>query len=195
MELLLNPNVGYLVVMLAILVGVLAILSPGTGWLELTALLVILLAGYEFYSLPVNAWAFLIMLAGGLPLYLAVQRADMRWLAVGMGLALLGAALLFRGPESWLGVSPLLSLVASVLLGGFLWGAARSILAAARTPPVQSLERLLGAIGETRTPVHQGGSVYVGGELWSAASREPIPAQRKVRVVGREGFLLLVELA
>ncbi|MFO3797593.1 MAG: NfeD family protein [Anaerolineales bacterium] len=37
------------------------------------------------------------------------------------------------------------------------------------------------------------GTVYVHSELWSARSRKPIQAGRPVRVIGREGFVLLVE--
>lgn len=37
------------------------------------------------------------------------------------------------------------------------------------------------------------GSVYVGGELWTAIANSQIPAGRSVRVVDREGLTLVVE--
>jgi membrane-bound ClpP family serine protease len=41
--------------------------------------------------------------------------------------------------------------------------------------------------------VHEDGSVQVAGELWSARSEDPIPAGAQVRVLRREGFVLVVE--
>ena len=35
--------------------------------------------------------------------------------------------------------------------------------------------------------------MQVAGELWSARSLKPIQAGKMVRVIGREGFVLLVE--
>jgi membrane-bound ClpP family serine protease len=52
---------------------------------------------------------------------------------------------------------------------------------------------LLGQVGEARTKVNDEGSVLVAGELWSARSASPIPAGSTIRVVGREGFVLIVE--
>jgi membrane-bound ClpP family serine protease len=52
---------------------------------------------------------------------------------------------------------------------------------------------LVGQPGEARTEVYNDGSVQVSGELWSARSDHPIPAGSHVRVVGREGFVLVVE--
>jgi len=55
------------------------------------------------------------------------------------------------------------------------------------------MDVLIGMVGETRSRVHTEGSVYVGGELWSAKSEKSIPAGSAVRVVRREGFSLVVE--
>ena len=60
--------------------------------------------------------------------------------------------------------------------------------------PAHDLGALIGAIGETETAISDEGSVQVAGELWSARSEGPIPEGSQVRVVGREGFYLKVEL-
>jgi regulator of protease activity HflC (stomatin/prohibitin superfamily) len=44
-------------------------------------------------------------------------------------------------------------------------------------------QRLIGAIGETRTTVFTSGKVLLGGEEWDAISQAVISAGRKVRVV------------
>jgi membrane-bound serine protease (ClpP class) len=85
------------------------------------------------------------------------------------------------------------ALVVSVLSGGFFWFLARKAIEAGSVPPHQDLQALIGAIGEAKTDIHQEGSVYAGGELWSACSDHPIPAGTRVRVLEREGFTLKVE--
>jgi membrane-bound serine protease (ClpP class) len=52
---------------------------------------------------------------------------------------------------------------------------------------------MVGKIGEARSKIHEEGSVYVSGEMWSARSDNPIPAGSSIRVVRREGFILVVE--
>jgi membrane-bound serine protease (ClpP class) len=54
---------------------------------------------------------------------------------------------------------------------------------------------MIGAIGEAKTDIYQDGTVQVAGELWSAYSDTPIPADTPVKVVGREGFILEVQPA
>jgi len=44
-------------------------------------------------------------------------------------------------------------------------------------------QQMWGAIGETQTPVYADGQVEVSGQVWNAISREPIPANAKIRVV------------
>jgi membrane-bound ClpP family serine protease len=53
---------------------------------------------------------------------------------------------------------------------------------------------LIGQTGEAKTRVREEGSVQVAGELWSARSDKPVPAGSRVRVVSREGFVLVVAL-
>jgi len=52
---------------------------------------------------------------------------------------------------------------------------------------------MVGQVGEAKTRIHSEGSVQVSGELWSARSEKPIPTGSAVRVLAREGFILLVE--
>ena len=59
--------------------------------------------------------------------------------------------------------------------------------------PSHDMDALIGMVGEARTKIHAEGSVYIGGELWSARSEKSIPAGSSVRVVRREGFSLVVE--
>ncbi|GAB4399076.1 MAG: hypothetical protein OHK0052_22360 [Anaerolineales bacterium] len=189
-----DPNIGYVLLMLALLVSLAAMLMPGSGVWELAALILLTLTAVQVVSQPVNLWALVVMLLGIFPLGFALRRkGDGRFLAGGIALLLLGAAWLFHG-EGWLPAAhPLVLVVVSAATGWALWFFTRRSLQTLATPPVMNVDRIVGEIGETRTPVHDEGSVYALGELWSARSTRAIPPRQRVRVVRREGFVLIVE--
>lgn len=194
-ELLINPNIAYLILVSAFLLAGLAILSPGTGILEIATVLLLLVAGWELYNLPINGWALLIILVGFGLYFLAVRKKANRIL---LGLSVLAVAVgswfLFRGDTLLTpALNPILFILVTILTSGFLWVVTVKVVASGTARPSHDLEALIGATGESRTPVYTDGSVQVAGELWSARSKEPIPMDASVRVVGRDGFILLVE--
>ena len=67
MNLLLDPNVAYVILVVGFVLGVLALFTPGTGILEIGALFAIFLAGYAVYSLPINLWALILLVVGVIP--------------------------------------------------------------------------------------------------------------------------------
>lgn len=195
MDILLNPNVFYLLLVAGVLLAIMALFSPGTGVLELGAFFVLLLAGWGVYKLPVNLWALGLLLLGVFPFLLAVRRSRQRiYLIIALVAFVIGSAYLFRGEQRWLpGVHPLLALVVSLLSAGFLWIATVKVLEADRRRPSHDLTALVGALGEAKTDIYIDGSVQVARELWSARSAVPIPDGSRVRVVGREGLIVEVE--
>jgi membrane-bound serine protease (ClpP class) len=108
-------------------------------------------------------------------------------------LLIVGSVFMFPRLEEQPMVNPLVALVGSGFVVGFLWIAVRKYLDAAHARPSHSLDTLVGQIGEAKTKVDEQGSVQVNGELWSARSEGVIPAGSTIRVVRREGFILIVE--
>jgi membrane-bound serine protease (ClpP class) len=197
MDFLQNPNITYLLLAGGLVFAMLALAAPGTGVLEILALFVLGLAGWGIavYNLAVNAWALVVLLVGLVLFFLAVRRPKQWYLLVVSILAVVvGSAFLFRG-QAWYipAVDPILSIVVSVLTGGFFWIASRKVIEAASTRPVHDLGNLIGARGEAKTHILKEGSVQVEGELWSAHSDEPIHAGVEIRVLDRDGFILKVE--
>jgi membrane-bound serine protease (ClpP class) len=196
MENLLNPNVAYLALVIGSLLAILALFVPGTGLIEIVALFVLLFAGWEVYALAsqLNLIALAILVVGVVPFLLAVRKSGkMIYLLVSILALVLGSTFLFRGERWWQpAVDPILALVGSTLTAGFLWITARKSLEAAQAPPAH-LKTFIGALGEATSDIHEEGSVQLESELWSARSQEPIQAGSQVRVIGREGFTLLVE--
>jgi len=195
---LLDPNLAYLFLVAFFFLAGIAILSPGTGLLEVGALFTLVLAGWGIYTLPINIWALILLSLGVLPFILAVRASKKSlYLIISIASLVIGSSFLFKSDIWWRpAVNPILSLLASGLVGGFFWIATVRILEAEAALPAHDLERLIGAQGEARTDFigwEEEGSVQVLGELWSAHSSTPIKEGDFIKVVGRMGFALEVE--
>jgi membrane-bound serine protease (ClpP class) len=194
MDFLLNPNIAYLILLGAFLLGMMAIASPGTGLFEIGALFCFALAGYAIYNLSINWWALILLGLSIVPFVYAIQKPKREpFLALSIVLLVLGSIFLFPETVGQAGVNPFLAIIASTLVAGLLWIAVRKTVEVSSIRPSHDLGELVGQIGEARTRVNDGGSVLVAGELWSARSEQPIPAGSSVRVLKREGFILIVE--
>ena len=194
MDFLLDPNIAYLFLLGGALLAMLALVTPGTGLLELGAVFCMALAGYAIYNLSFNVWALVILAAAIAPFVYAIQKPK-RELFLGLSIVLLVVGSIFIFPRSDAApvVNPFVAVVASSLVAGFLWIAVRKSLEAVTSRPSHDLDALIGQLGEARTDVYQEGSVQVGGELWSARSDYAIPLGSEVRIVQRDGFVLVVE--
>jgi membrane-bound serine protease (ClpP class) len=194
MNFLLEPNIAYLILLGGVLLGLMAIVTPGTGMFEVGAFFCLALAGYAVYNLSFNWWALIILLLSIVPFIYAVQKPKREiYLGLSILLLVIGSVFLFA-VDGWKpAVNPFVALLASGLMSVFLWVAVRKTVQAAAARPVHDLEALIGSTGEARSNIHEEGSVHVAGEMWSARSSELISAGSKVRVLGRDGFVLVVE--
>jgi membrane-bound serine protease (ClpP class) len=195
MNILVDPNVAYVLLVLGLMLGILATLTPGTGILEVGALFALALAGWAVFILEVNLWALLVLILGIVPFLVAVRRSgQLIYLGIAITALVIGSTFLFRGEGLRPAVNPFLALIVSVVSGGFLWFAASKTLEAVMAAPAHDLSGIIGQVGEARTEIHDEGSLYLDGELWTARSAEPIPVGSQVRVIGREGLVIEVEL-
>ncbi len=195
MEVLLNPNVTYLILIVGVVLAIMALFAPGTGILEIGALFVLFLAGWGISQQAINLWALAILILGVIPFIVAVRRSHkLVYLVVALAAFIIGSAYLFQGESWWMpGVNPILAIFASGIASGYLWIAATKVLETEKMRPRHDLSKIIGDVGEARTDIFNEGSVQIGSELWSARSEAPIPSGSKVRVVKREGFILEVE--
>ena len=192
MEFLLDPNVAYLLLIGGVFLAMLALATPGTGLLEIAAFFCIVLAGYAVYNLTFRWWALALIVVSIGPFVYALQKPKREiYLALSILLLIAGSVFMFSGAP--VTVNPLVAVFASSFVAGFLWIAVRKAVEAAGRRPQHDLEALIGQTGEARTPIEDEGSVLVAGELWSAKSEKPITAGSTIRVLRRDGFVLVVE--
>ena len=200
MDILIDPNVAYLLLVVGVVLVFMALFAPGTGVLEVGALFVLFLAGWVISQVSqttaINWWALGLLIIGVIPFILAMRKSrNLIFLAIALVAFVIGSAYMFHSESLWPPVvNPVLAVVASVLASGYLWIAATKVLETEKLRPRHDLAKLIGDVGEARTDIHSEGSVQLGSELWSARSDVPIPSGSKVKVLKREGFILDVEL-
>ena len=195
MEVFINPNIAYLLIVATFLILLVAIIVPGTGLPELGFIVCLMAAGYLAYQLDINLWAVAILALSIIPFWMALRSKMWRipLLIVTISLLILGSVFLFTNAAGLPLVNPVLAVIVSVASGGFIWLGADRAAIIMHQPPIHNLEALIGQTGEARTAIHDEGSVQIGGELWSARSEKPIKAKRRVRIVKRDGLILTVE--
>jgi membrane-bound serine protease (ClpP class) len=195
MEFLLDPNVAYVLIVTAVLLALTAIVLPGTGIPEVGLAFCLVLAGYIVYKLGVNPWAVIVLALSIVPFVYALRATRWRLLLLLAAILLLvgGSVFLFTNESGWPIVNPVLAGVVSLVSGGFIWIAVERSIVAMHRRPDHDLDTLIGQSAEAKTAIHADGSVQADGELWSARSEKPIKAGSAVRIVAREGFVLVVE--
>jgi membrane-bound serine protease (ClpP class) len=193
-ESVIMPNLVYLLLMAGLWLAAMAIASPGTGLLEVAAVVVLIMAGVGTLSVPLDLWALGLVGLGAVLFIGALRwRRTALWLVLSALLLSVGSAFLLGMEAGKTAVHPLLAASVSILTVGFFWIAVRRGVLAQRARPTHDPERVLGQVGDVRSPLEPVGSIYVGGELWSARSDRVLPVGTSVRVRGREGLVLLVE--
>ena len=189
-------NLVYLVLIAGIWLVTLALLQPGTGALELAAVVSFVLVGLSTLVLPLNVWAVLVLVVGAIVFIISLrrERPDV-WLVAAAIIVIAGSIFLFWTPTGGIAVNPILATIVSILTLGYYWIAIRSVMISQAQRPTIDATQLLGKRAEVRTAIDPMGSVYIEGELWTARSDVPIDAGSTVTVRDVDGLVLRVEPA
>lgn len=194
--LLTNPNVAYLLLVLGVFAAAFAMSIPGTGLPEGVAVVALALAAVGLSQLPVSLAGLSLI---GLALILFVLEFRMfahgAFLAGGTLALGIGSLILFRTEGGEAGLSWVTVTAVTLSSTAFFAFLVSKGLDAQRLPVAQDPNRIIGARGVARTAVNGEGTVYVGGELWSASAEDTIPANSAVVVTGRTGLKLTVTRA
>ncbi len=179
MEILYNPNLAYVFLVVGFILALLAIVTPGTGLIEIGAFFLLALAGFAIYRDGFNLWALIVLVLAFIPFIYAIRKPGREWaLAIAILFVIAGSMYLFPSTGFLPAVNPILAVLVSLLTAGFLWLVIRKVIAAHHARPLQDLHLIIGKIGEAKTRIHDEGSVQVAGELWSARSENSHPCRQ-----------------
>ncbi|TMQ23735.1 MAG: nodulation protein NfeD [Candidatus Rokuibacteriota bacterium] len=191
-----DPNVAYVLMMLGMLGLFFELSNPGVVLPGVIGGISLILAFFAFQSLPINYAGLLLILLGIVLMVAEIKVVSHGVLAVGGMVAMaLGSIMLFDAPEldfrvsGWV-IAPTVALTAGI----FLFMIAAGVRALASRSAVGA-PALLGQVGIARGALAPEGQVMVQGELWRAVARTPVEEGSRVRVVDVNGLTLTVEKA
>jgi membrane-bound serine protease (ClpP class) len=192
-----DPNVAYVLMMLGMLGLFFELSNPGVILPGVIGGISLILAFFAFQSLPINYAGLLLILFGIVLLVAEIKIVSHGILAIGGMVSMsLGSLMLFDSPEvgfrvSWWVIAPTVGATA----GLFLFVVAAGVRALGR-PPATGAEGLVGKTATVRERLGPEGQVMVSGEIWRAvAEGEPLEPGAQVRIVAVDGLTLRVAKA
>jgi membrane-bound serine protease (ClpP class) len=189
-----NPNVAFLLMLAGVYGLLFEFLSPGAVAPGVIGAICLLVALFALNMLPINyAGAALVLLGIGL-MVAEVHIGAFGAIGVGGILAfVIGAIMMF--PPGVPGGQLALPVVATatVATAGFFLLGISLLLRSRRRPVVTGEAALLGAQGEIVGWQGDEGRVRVVGEIWRTRAARPLQTGTRVRVVSRDGLVLVVE--
>src|SRR5919108_1436322 len=188
-----DPNVAYVLMMLGTLGLIFELSNPGAILPGVIGGISLILAFFAFQSLPLNFAGLLLILLGIILLIAEIKVVSHGVLAIGGVVAMaLGSLMLYDAPEigfrvSWRVIVPTVALTAGLFLFALTLG-----VRAFRRRPLLGVSGLVGQTGVARGALEPEGQVSVHGEIWRAVADRPLADGAPVTVVGVQGLTLRV---
>ncbi len=199
LQIIVNPNVAFLLILAGIIGLLIEVFSPGLVLPGATGLVSLVVGLFASAQLPVTA-AGVVLLVVGIGLIIAETQLPTGGIMGVLGVVSLAISglLLFDTNSDDFGVSAPLVIAIAVVFGlGTLW-VSRKVVEAHRGQVHTGYEELMGAEGDVRVPIDPVGQVFVRGALWRAEraeGEEPIGTGDRVRVEAVDGLTLRVRPA
>ncbi len=189
-----DPNVAYVLMMLGMLGLFFELSNPGAILPGVIGGISLILAFFAFQSLPINYAGLLLILFGIVLLIAEIKIVSHGVLAIGGMVSMaLGSLMLFDAPEvgfrvSWWVIVPMVGLTS----GMFLFVVTAGVRALMRRQMLGP-SGLVGQMGTVRERLAPEGQILVQGEIWRAITAgAPVEAGTRVRVLSVNGLTLRV---
>ena len=195
LDLLSDPNVGLILMTIAIYGIIFELSNPGAVLPGVIGAIALVLALTSFAILQVNA-AGVGLLALSVLFFIADIKVPTHGVLTAGGILsfVLGAMLLTNRQLPFLRVSLQVAIFTALFTGAFFLFAVGAGIRAQRTKVRTGTEGLIGAVGVARSALSPEGQVHVRGEMWTAEAedRTPIREGDRIVVIGVEGLRLRV---
>jgi membrane-bound serine protease (ClpP class) len=194
LDIISNPTIAYILLMLGIYGIFFELSSPGAILPGVVGGIFLILAFYALQMLPVN-YAGLALIFFAIILFIAeIKVVSHGLLAVGGVISLfLGSMMLFQSPVEYMRVSLSVIIPAVLVSAAFFIFAVTKAINARLKKPTTGMEGLIGEVGIASTPIAPEGKVSIHGEFWNAVSDQNIEEGVKVQVIGVVNLRLKVK--
>ena len=189
-----NPNIALILMLIGVYGLIFEFLSPGAIAPGLIGAISLVVALYGFSLLPISyAGVALVLLGIGLMLAEAHLGA---FGAIGVGgivAFVIGAIMMFPSGTPGFELSPAVIAAAATVSVCLLLVALSMLLRSRKRRIITGKEALLGAEGEAVAWQDGEGRIRIAGEIWRARATGPLQPGTRVKVMAREGLVLIVE--
>jgi membrane-bound serine protease (ClpP class) len=194
LKLVTDPNVAFILMLIGVYGLILEFFNPGAVAPGLIGAISLVIALYALAFIPINyAGAALVIVGIGL-MVAEVHIGAFGALGVG-GIAafVIGALMMFPARTSGFALSGAVASGAAIGSAALIVGALGALMHSRKKPVVTGSEALIGAKGEAVFWEGDEGRVRVHGEIWRARADAPLQAGAPVKVIRRDGLVLLVQ--
>jgi membrane-bound serine protease (ClpP class) len=193
---LMDPNVAFILLSLGMLAIWAEFNHPGAILPGVVGIISIILAVFALNLLPTRFAALVLILAAFGLFALEAKFTSYGVLGIGGVICLvIGALLLVDGPIPEMRVSLMTALAVAIPVGAIAVFLMTLVLRSHAQQVTTGTEAMIGEVGIARTAIAPAGKVFVRGELWNAASDEPIGEGERVRVRSVNGLTVTVDRA
>jgi len=194
LDIISNPTIAYIFLMLGIYGIFFELSSPGAILPGVVGGIFLILAFYALQMLPVN-YAGLALIFFGIILFIAeIKVVSHGVLAIGGVISLLlGSMMLFQSPVEYMRVSLSVIIPAVMVSAAFFIFAVTKAINARLKKPTTGMEGLIGEEGIGTTTISPEGKISIHGEFWNAISDQSIERGEKVQVIGVTNLKLKVK--
>ena len=191
-----NPNVALILMLIGVYGLLFEFLNPGAVAPGLIGAISLFVALYALHLLPINyAGAALVLLGIGL---MVAEAHIGAFGVIGVGgiiAFVIGAIMMFPSGTPGFELSPMVVAATVIVTASLFLLVLAMLLRSRKRLVVTGKEALLGAEGEAVAWRGEDGRVRIRGEIWRARASKPLKPGTRVKVVDRDGLVLIVESA
>ena len=190
-----DPNLIYLLFLLAVIGIVMWAAHPAFVIPGVIGVIAGVLAALSLFNLPINTAGVILILLAMVLFVVDLKAVTHGVLTTAAVIAMtLGGLMLIDTGFLAEGINIGLLLVTVLVIGGAFAFILRKVIAARSRPYAAGEESMVGRVGVVREPLSPSGMVFVDGALWQATSASaPLPTGMPVRVVAVDGLHLRVQ--
>lgn len=191
-----DPNVAFILFMIGIYGILFEFWHPGTFVPGTVGAVSIILALMALSALPVHYGALALLLLGIALMLGEAFTPGIGILGIGGIIAfVVGAIFLFEGPGFDIEVALSIPVIAGATLATALliFGIVSAAIQSRRRPVAAGAEQMIGAAAEVIDWQATSGRVFAHGEAWAARASKSLQPGDKVKIIGRDGLVLIVE--
>ena len=193
LDIISNPTIAYIMLMLGIYGIFFELSNPGAILPGVLGAIFLILAFFALQMLPINYAGLALILLGIICFIAEVKITSFGMLSVGGAVCmLLGSIMLAEKLPEYMKISKGVIIPAVLVSAGFFFFAVTMAIRTRRRKPTTGVEGLIGEEGFSESLIFPEGTVSIHGEIWRAECDERIEKGERIKVVGVDNLKLKI---